>query len=278
MTRSLVESQFGANAAAYVTSAVHAAGESLALMVEMADPQPGWTGLDVATGAGHMALAFAPRVGRMIASDVTAEMLAETRALAARRGIANLETVQAPADRLPFADESLDLVCCRLAAHHFPEPAAFVSEAARVLKPGGTFALVDNVSPDAAIMPGLDRAALRDAAVVYNQFEKLRDPSHGRALQTAEWLELVGDAGLEVAAWRVLVKPMEFGAWVERMQCAPATRARLASMLEPAAPDGSDPGAGTDLLPRFLMPRQDGEGLWISLRELVLAARKSGSS
>ena len=161
---------------------------------------------------------------------------------------------------------------------HFPEPAAFVSEAARVLKPGGTFALVDNVSPDAAIMPGLDRAALRDAAVVYNQFEKLRDPSHGRALQTAEWLELVGDAGLEVAAWRVLVKPMEFGAWVERMQCAPATRARLASMLEPAAPDGSDPGAGTDLLPRFLMPRQDGEGLWISLRELVLAARKSGSS
>lgn len=268
MTKSLVQSQFGANAAAYATSAVHAAGESLAMLVEMADPRPGWVGLDVATGAGHMALAFAPRIARMIASDITEEMLAEARALADGRGLTNFETVIAPADRLPFDDASLDLVCCRLAAHHFPDAAAFVAEAARVLKSGGTFALVDNVSPDEVSLPGLSRAELREAAVIYNQFEKLRDPSHGRALAVAEWLEIVGDAGLAVAGQRVIAKEMEFAAWVRRMQCTPETVARLAAML-------ATEGSGRGHLGAFLRPRPDGEQLWISLRELVLVARKS---
>lgn len=268
MSRSLVQSQFGINASAYATSAVHAAGESLAMLVEMTRPQRDWVGLDVATGAGHMALAFAPRVSRMIASDITEEMLAETRALAATRGATNIETVAGSADRLPFGDQSLDLVCCRLAAHHFPDPAAFVSEAARVLKPGGSFALVDNVVPDAATLPGLSRAELRDAAVVYNQFEKLRDPSHGRALSVAEWDEIIGDAGLAVEDRRVIVKAMEFGAWVRRMRCTPETVERLAAMIRPGT------AVERGHLTWFLMPRIDGEETWISLRELVLVARK----
>ena len=281
MTRSLVQTQFGTNAAAYATSAVHASGESLAMLVEMASPQAGWTGLDVATGAGHTALAFAPHVARMIASDITEEMLAETRALAAARGLGNVATAVAAADRLPFADESLDLVTCRLAAHHFPDPAAFVSEAARVLKRGGILALVDNVSPDGEILSGLDRAALRNAVVVYNQFEKLRDPSHGRALTVAEWAEVIADAGLEITQRRVVAKAMEFGAWVRRMQCTPGTVARLSAMIS----EGTDAdvaeahgaaGHSTRDLVRFLMPRRDAEGLWISLRELVLVALKTG--
>lgn len=268
MTRSLVQAQFGANAAAYATSDVHAAGESLKMLVGMADPQPDWTGLDVATGAGHMALAFAPHVARMIASDITEEMLAETRALAESRGLANVETAVAAADRLPYAGASLDLVCCRLAAHHFPEPAAFVAESARVLKPGGVFALVDNVSPDAVTMPGLSRAAARDAAIIYNQFEKLRDPSHGRALTVSEWDELIDASGLHVVAKRVIAKEMEFGAWVRRMQCTPETVTRLAAMLD------ADQTEGRGHLPDFLMPRRMGGEVWISLRELVVVARK----
>ena len=60
MTRSLVQSQFGANAAAYATSDVHAAGESLKMLVGMSDPQPHWAGLDVATGAVLMGPAREP--------------------------------------------------------------------------------------------------------------------------------------------------------------------------------------------------------------------------
>lgn len=268
MTRSLVQAQFGANAAAYATSDVHAAGESLAMLVGMADPRPDWIGLDVATGAGHMALAFAPHIARIIASDITAEMLAETAALARARGLENVETQIAAADRLPFADAAFDLVSCRLAAHHFPEPAAFVAEAARVLKPGGTFALVDNVSPDPQSLPDLSRAALRDAGIVYNQFEKLRDPSHGRALTVDEWQELIADAGLSVTQQRVIAKEMEFGAWAARMQCTPETTEQLAAMLDQAT------SAASAHLTAFLRPRRDSAGLWISLRELVLVARK----
>lgn len=268
MTNSLVQSQFGANAAAYATSEVHAKGESLARSVALVDPKSDWVGLDVATGAGHMALAFAPHMARMVASDITEEMLDQTRALASARGLDNIETAIAPADRLPFADGAFDLVCCRLAAHHFPDVPAFVSEAARVLKPGGTFALVDNVSPDAAMLPGLDRDGLRTAAIVYNQFEKLRDPSHGRALLAAEWDEIVEDAGLVIAARDIVAKEMAFGPWVLRMACDDTTVSRLRAMIAPVAAT-----ARIGLID-FLLPRESDGDIWFSLRELILVARR----
>ena len=93
---------------------------------------------------------------------------------------------------------SFDLVTCRLAAHHFASPRAFVAEAYRVLMPGGVLALVDNISPDADILPALEAAQVSDLASAYNQFEKLRDPSHGRCLGLAEWTALLVNAGFAV--------------------------------------------------------------------------------
>ena len=74
MTKSLVQQQFGAHAAAYSTSTVHAKGASLARLVELVKPQPDWRALDIATGSGHTAAAFAPHVSRVTASDITGEM------------------------------------------------------------------------------------------------------------------------------------------------------------------------------------------------------------
>ena len=74
MPKSLVEQQFGPNAAAYATSAVHAKGASLPRMVELAAPEKHWVALDVASGAGHTAAAFAPHVARVIAADLTEEI------------------------------------------------------------------------------------------------------------------------------------------------------------------------------------------------------------
>ena len=103
MPKSLVEQQFGPNAPAYSTSAVHAKGASLPRMVELAAPEKHWVALDVATGAGHTAAAFAPHVARVIAADLTEEMLQEAAKLAASRGLANMETARADAGALPFA-------------------------------------------------------------------------------------------------------------------------------------------------------------------------------
>jgi ubiquinone/menaquinone biosynthesis C-methylase UbiE len=146
--KSLVQQKFGEAAADYAASAVHAKGETLELLVALTKPQNHWRVLDVATGAGHTAHTFAPHVSKVTASDVTEPMLAEARKLAKTKGLANVATAHAPAEDLPFPDGSFHLVTCRLAAHHFTKPAAFVSETYRVLTPGGTIAIVDNVSPD----------------------------------------------------------------------------------------------------------------------------------
>ena len=261
--RSLVEKQFGPNAAAYATSQVHAKGESIARLVEIVKPRRHWHVLDVATGAGHTGLAFAPHVERVVASDMTAEMLDQAAKLAAGRGLANVETVIAVADALPFADASFDLAVCRLAAHHFPEPQKFFAEAARVLRPGGTLGFVDNIAPD-AVFPGQagpDEIAATDRH--YDAFERQRDPSHGRTLTLSEIQSMAVAAGLQVSHAERLAKPMAFLPWAERQGCSAATIEKLGADLE-------DP-----LLARFLTPHTMADGLWFTLQECVVAAHRA---
>jgi ubiquinone/menaquinone biosynthesis C-methylase UbiE len=264
MNKSLVQQQFGAHAAAYATSTVHAMGASLGRLVELVQPKPTWHVLDVATGAGHTAAAFAPHVARAIASDLTAEMLQEAAKLAKAKGFANMETARADAEALPFDDASFDLVTCRIAPHHFPDIPTFVAETWRVLKPGGTFALVDNIAPDTESTPGFSNAELRDAALTYNAFEKIRDPSHGRCLGMAEWSEVMSDTGFDIVHKERLPKDMEFQSWGERLGCDAATILRLRSMLTDGSP----------ALQAFLKPRTDGDKLWFTLDEAILIARK----
>jgi SAM-dependent methyltransferase len=264
MNKSIVQEQFGAHAAAYVTSTVHAKGASLARLVELVQPQKQWQALDVATGAGHTALAFAPHVASVIASDLTQQMLDEAAKLAETKGIANLSTALADAEALPFEDARFDLVTCRIAPHHFPDIPSFVAEVERVLKPGGTFALADNIEPDAESTPGFVPIELRDAALIYNTFERLRDPSHSRCLGMTEWGELIEDAGLAVIHKERAPKEMEFEPWATRMGCSAPTVERLRSVLLEASP----------ALKAFLKPRSEGGALFFTLDEAVIIARK----
>ena len=262
ISKSLVKEKFGAAAADYAASAVHAKGPSLARVVELAVPQPHWRVLDVATGAGHTAAAFAPYVSQVIASDITAEMLQEAQKVAAGKGLANVGTKHADAGALPFPDASFDLVTCRLAAHHFPDVAAFVSEVWRVLVSGGTFALVDNISPDAKILPGVSEIELRGVAAIYNVFEKLRDPSHGRCLTLSEWLKLMEKCGFSIAHHEHIDQEVPFDAWTARMRCDKATVTRLRVALQDQPLKG------------FLRPHTGENGFAFTLQEAIILARK----
>src|SRR5688500_16412180 len=102
MSKTLVQKEFGANAQEYIASRPHAQGKSLDRMVALAEPKADWHALDVATGAGHVAYAFAPHVARVWASDITDEMLAIVRKQASERGHANIRTAYAKAEALPF--------------------------------------------------------------------------------------------------------------------------------------------------------------------------------
>jgi ubiquinone/menaquinone biosynthesis C-methylase UbiE len=223
MARSLVQEQFGKTAQHYLTSKPHAQGKSLERLVELVEPRPDWRVLDVATGAGHTAYAFAPHVARLWATDITDEMLAVVRDEIAKRGLANVRTAYAKAEALPFEDNSFDLVTSRIAPHHFESIAAFLDETRRVLKPGGTFALVDNVVPDGSI------------GNYVNAFERLRDPSHLRAWPMAEWRAALAAHGFTVTHEEQLRKQMEFASWASRHD--PITQTLLRAMLAEAAPD-----------------------------------------
>ncbi|MEZ5854217.1 MAG: methyltransferase domain-containing protein [Hyphomicrobiaceae bacterium] len=264
MSKELVQQQFGANAAAYLTSTVHAKGASLARLVELVGPKKDWVALDVATGAGHTAAQFAPHVAKAVASDLTPEMLEQVKKLAAEKKLANVETAIADAEALPFDDQSFDLVTCRIAPHHFPNIAKFLAEVHRVLKPGGTFALVDNVSPDAETTPGFSAEELVDAGKAYNAFEKLRDPSHGRALATDEWLSLMDRAGLKLSHHEHAPKAMDFAAWVKNMNVPAETVPTLAAMLDDAKP----------ALKAFLKPTNADGKRGFTLDELIAIARR----
>ncbi len=167
-------------------------------------------------------------LSKVTASDITDQMLAEAKKLAALRGLGNVRTARAKAEDLPFPDMSFDLVTCRLAAHHFDKPRAFVAEAHRVLMPNGVLAVVDNISPDGELIPALSPArCLTSLAKAYNAFEKLRDPSHGRCLGLAEWTKLLGENGFTVEHKEHMDQDIEFAPWTARMRCDTPTVARL---------------------------------------------------
>lgn len=204
MDRKEIQDQFGAHAAYYVTSKPHARGASLERLVELIQTKPEWRVLDIATGTGHTAFAFAPFVAHVWATDITEQMLRITRQQAQERGIKNLSVEFADAEDLPYPDDFFDLVTCRIAAHHFLDVEPFMQEAARVTRPGGTFAMVDNIVPEGS------------AGDYVNAFEKLRDPSHGRCLSVDEWLVAFNTAGFSLLHQEKLYKQMVFEDWAAR--------------------------------------------------------------
>ena len=250
MTKTLVQEQFGKTAASYLTSAPHAKGASLERLVTLTSPQKDWRALDVATGGGHVAYTFAPHVARIWATDITQEMLDMVRAEAQKRGLANIRTAYAKAEALPFEDASFDLVTCRIAPHHFDSIPDFLAEVQRVLKPGGTFALVDNVVPAGS------------TGDYVNAFERFRDPSHLRAWTMQEWRDALQKARLGVTHEEQIYKKMEFKAWAARHDAD--MQSFLRAMLEEMTP----------AVKAVLEPAGDGDTLTFRLCEGLFIAKK----
>lgn len=250
MSKTIVQEQFGKNAAGYLTSTPHALGKSLERLVALTAPQKGWRALDIASGGGHVAYTFAAHVERVWATDITQEMLDLVKGEAAKRGLSNIRTTYAKAEALPFEDASFDLVTCRIAPHHFDSIADFLDEVRRVLKASGVFAVVDNVVPDGSV------------GDYVNAFERFRDPSHLRAWTMEEWRAALKTHGFAVTHEEQLYKQMEFKSWATRHDAN--MQAFLRSMLAQAAPEVKatlEPkGAGAELTFRL------SEGLFIARR------------
>jgi ubiquinone/menaquinone biosynthesis C-methylase UbiE len=215
-----VQAQFGPVAAAYRTSAVHAAGEDLALIAEAVARYPQPLVLDVGCGAGHVSRSVAPVSREVVAFDLTEAMLEQVTALMSEHGITNVRTQQGDVERLPFPDASFDLVLSRLSAHHWPDPTRAVAECLRVLRPGGALLISDIVAPEAPA----DDSFLQTVEV-------LRDHSHVRDYRVSEWQELFATLGVSASVTATWEVPIDFQSWVARMATPPERVAVLRDML-----------------------------------------------
>jgi SAM-dependent methyltransferase len=203
----LVGEQFGARAAAYLQSAVHAQGADLEALAALVPGEGKASVLDLGCGAGHVSFAAAGRAKEVVAYDLSSDMLSVVARAADERGLRNITTRQGVAEHLPFADASFDCVLSRYSAHHWRDFEAGLREAARVSKPGGIVGFVDAITPG---RPLLD--------TFLQSIELLRDPSHVRNYSCAEWEASLARAGFLPRAVGTYKIRLEFGVWVERMR------------------------------------------------------------
>jgi SAM-dependent methyltransferase len=181
----LIRDQFTRQAAPFADAPAIRDEAALDVLIECAAAHPGDTVLDVACGPGLVACAFAPRVRHATGIDLTPAMIERASSLAREKGLENVAWQVGDVLPLPFPSASFTVVVSRYSFHHFLDPRAVLAEMRRVSAPGGRVLVADVIaSPDPR------------RADAYNRMEKLRDPSHARALPLAELEGLFREAGL----------------------------------------------------------------------------------
>jgi ubiquinone/menaquinone biosynthesis C-methylase UbiE len=208
-----VQKQFTKTAEAFAKFAVRDSAEVVAEKVEFAKPQPHELVLDVACGPGAFVLAIAPRVSFVTGIDLTPEMLRQARQFQAEKQIVNAVFACADADHIPFPDASFDLVSCQHAFHHITKPELVLMEMIRVMKPEGRLLILDPLAPESD-----------SKFELFNQIERLRDPSHTFSLRLTAFLSMFEEHGLEVLRQSLRRRQRSFNQWMRRAGLEPGHR------------------------------------------------------
>jgi ubiquinone/menaquinone biosynthesis C-methylase UbiE len=175
--------QFTRQAVSFASAAPIRNEEALMQIVQSAGAGPEDTVLDVACGPGLLACAFAKVTKHATGIDMTPAMLEQARKTQQEQGLTNVSWEQGDVYSLPFPDVHFSIVSSRFVFHHLQNPLAALKEMKRVCKHGGKIVVAD-MAPQPAKADALNVA------------ERLRDPSHVRALPEQELGATFAEAGL----------------------------------------------------------------------------------
>ena len=243
---------FSQNAHLYASSSAHAETGDLELALTLLGDVEDLEVLDVATGTGHTAFFFADLNARVFGVDINDEMLAVAQEESDRQSL-SCRFLKGLAHDLPFDDGQFDLVTTRLAAHHFKAPKDFLTEAHRVLRPGGRLLVIDNVVPEG------------ETGAWINDYETRRDSTHAACLTVAEWTDLMQAQGFSKMETRDYPKVLDYTAWMRRMSIEDEDADTLWQALSTAPSEIAD----------YLLPKEEETGRSLTLHRLIAVASKS---
>jgi ubiquinone/menaquinone biosynthesis C-methylase UbiE len=179
-------------------------------IVELAEPQAGQTVVDLGSGTGLLALAFAEHTARVWAIDSSPAMNEYLRVKAASANLHNIETVLASAISLPLVDGIADLVVSNYCLHELrcADKHRALAEAKRVLKPGGRLVMGDMMfsfnpmsTRDRRVITGkLRTLARRGLPGMYRLLKNAARQATGRGERPANaawWRETLAQSGFE---------------------------------------------------------------------------------
>jgi ubiquinone/menaquinone biosynthesis C-methylase UbiE len=195
--------QFGKQSQAYSKANIFVDGFHLSRIVERSGVKKDHRILDIATGSGFLALEFAKKGNFVVGCDITREMLLNAREKQISSGLKNPDLLLSDVESLPFPDQVFDIVSCRFAFHHFPDPEKALGEMKRVCREN--IVLVDGVSSQDC-----------EKSRFHNEIEKMRDPSHVRIYALSEMQKMFVDVGAEIkdiSHWDI---PQDFEDWMKR--------------------------------------------------------------
>lgn len=126
---------------------------------EVLKPAPDCTLIDIGSGVGFLTLPFAERFpqAKAYGADILEGMVGLLREDAVERGLGNLETILMTPNAIDLPDDSADFIVMGQLHHELDEPEPLMAECKRLLKPGGTIAIVDWADADNGKSPPAGR-------------------------------------------------------------------------------------------------------------------------
>ena len=230
--KDLLRQQFASQARVHGRTIQFRRTENVAPMIDLAKPQASDRLIDVATGWGFVPLAFAPLLKSVTGVDLTPEMVALARRVAAERGVKNVETVEGDAEDLAFGPGSFEIATSRFTFHHLADPEKALREMKRVLTPDGRIVLYDYLA-----------SADEKKSKRHNEIESARDPSHVKMYSDREFQSFFRKCGLEVKGRIVTLMKRHFNHWMAFVDPTEAVLRKTRKLMEDSV-EGNAAGLG----------------------------------